>query len=124
MAGLGKTGAVAQDAPISAESGPPCKCLVEDRCAAVHFLKVLAQDSRVRIVCSLMARERSVTELAALVALHQSTVSQHLARLRHEGLVNSRRDGNVILYSIADQRVRSVLLAVSEVKTDAALSRA
>ncbi len=107
MAESGKTAATAQAS---------CKCLVGERGAAIHFLKVLAQDTRVKIVCNLMARERSVGELAALVSLHQSTVSQHLARLRQEGVVSSRREGNAILYSIADQRVRSVLLAVLEIK--------
>ena len=118
MAGLGKTDATA---PTVRGRRPKCKCLVEDRGAAIHFLKVLAQDSRVRIVCSLMTRERSVGELAALAELHQSTVSQHLARLRYEGVVNSRRNGNAVLYRIADERVRSVLLAVWEVKADASL---
>ena len=124
MAGLGKTDAIAPTAPVVRGNGPKCKCLIEDRGAAIHFLKVLAQDSRVRIVCSLLMRERSVSELAALAEIHQSTVSQHLARLRYEGLVNSRRDGNAVLYSIADERVRSVLLAVWEVKADPSLLRA
>jgi len=113
MAELGKGDTVGEVARGGAWS---CRRLVEERGAAIHFLKVLAQDSRVKIVCHLMARERSVGELAALASLHQSTVSQHLARLRSEGLVSSRRDGNAILYSIADERVRSVLFAVWDVK--------
>ncbi len=63
-----------------------------------------------------MAGERSVGELAALASLHHSTVSQHLTRLRQEGLVSSRRDGNANLYSIADRRVKPILLAIWEVK--------
>ena len=113
MAELENTDAIAE---VIQGSRRACKRLVEERGAAIHFLKVLAQDSRVKIVCHLMVRERSVGELAALASLHQSTVSQHLARLRTEGLVSSRRDGNAILYSIADERVRSVLLAVWDVK--------
>jgi ArsR family transcriptional regulator, virulence genes transcriptional regulator len=74
------------------------------------------QAARVRIVCGLMAGERSVGELAALASLHQSTVSQHLARLRREGLVNSRRDGAATRYGIADDRVKDILKAVWEVK--------
>jgi ArsR family transcriptional regulator, virulence genes transcriptional regulator len=116
MAGLGKADAIGRTVQAGKAGAPRCRCLVEERGAAIHFLKVLAQDTRVKIVCSLMAHERSVGELATLASLHQSTVSQHLARLRQEGVVNSRRDGNAILYSIADQRVRSILLAVWEVK--------
>ena len=116
MGRLGKADAIAQTAKVVDGGGRSCRCFVEERGAAIHFLKVLAQDTRVKIVCSLMARERSVGELATLASLHQSTVSQHLARLRQEGVVSSRRDGNAILYSIADQRVRSILLAVWEVK--------
>jgi ArsR family transcriptional regulator, virulence genes transcriptional regulator len=100
----------------TAPGQPSCKCLVAERSAAIHFLRVLAQDTRVKLVCTLMTGERSVGELAALASLHQSTVSQHLARLRREGVVSSRREGNAILYSIADQRVRGILLTVFEVK--------
>ena len=114
MAEMGKPRAIAE---VGQAGGRSCKCLVEERAAAIRFLKVLAQHSRVKIVCHLMAREMSVGELAGLASLHQSTISQHLARLRAEGLVISRRDGNAILYRIADERVRSVLRAAWEVQS-------
>ncbi len=120
MAGSGKVGAIVQSAQAVKAVERGCRCLVEERGAAVHFLKVLAQDTRMIIVCRLLTCERSVGELATLASLHQSTVSQHLARLRQEGVVNSRRNGNAILYSIADQRVRSILLAVWEAKAASA----
>ena len=118
MAGSQKTAAAAPVAVGEAAGFERrnCKCLVGERGAAVHVLKVLAQDARVKIVCRLMAGERSVGELAALASLHQSTVSQHLARLRQEGLVSSRRDGAAIRYRIADRRVKHVLRAVWELK--------
>jgi DNA-binding transcriptional ArsR family regulator len=116
MAGSGKTDATALFAVGQAGEFERwnCKCLVGERGAAIHVLKVLAQDTRVKIVCRLMAGERSVSELAAVTSLHQSRVSQNLARLRQEGLVSSRRDGNAILYTIADHRVNSILRAVWE----------
>src|SRR5271157_946786 len=121
MSGSAKTDPTAQSAAgHAAESGRRnCKCLVGERHAAIHFLKVLAQATRIEIVCRLMAGERSVGELAALASLHQSTVSQHLARLRQEGLVRSRRDGNAVLYRIADRRVKPVLRAVWTLKVAA-----
>ncbi len=117
MADSGTTDAIGQ---VARGGGRTCKCLVEERGAAIQFLKVLAQDTRMKIVCHLMAHDRCVGELAALASLHQSTVSQHLARLRSEGVVDLRRHGNAIVYRIADQRVQSVLHAVLAVKTDAA----
>ncbi len=114
MAHSVKTDATAQLA-VESERGN-CRCLVGERRAAIHFVEILAQATRLKIVCCLMAGERSVGELAALASLQQSNVSQHLARLRQAGLVSARRDGVVTLYGIADQRVRLILQAVWQVK--------
>ena len=76
---------------------------------ASEFLKALAHESRLMILCDLLHGERSVGELEALLSRRQSTVSQQLARLRLEGLVSARRDGKTILYSIADEKVRAVI---------------
>ncbi len=89
-----------------------CKCLTEKRRAAIYILRALAQTSRMKIVYRLMSHERSVGELVALTSLHQATVSQHLARLRQEGLVSARRDGREIFYTIADLRVKPILQAI------------
>src|SRR3974390_1281498 len=76
---------------------------------ASEFLKALAHESRLMILCDLLRGERSVGELEELLGLRQSTVSQQLARLRLEGLVAARRDGKTIYYSIASDKVRSVI---------------
>jgi len=76
---------------------------------ASDFLKALAHESRLMILCNLLQGEKSVGELEAHLALRQSTVSQQLARLRLEGLVSARREGKTIHYSIADDKVRSVI---------------
>src|SRR5208283_742426 len=76
---------------------------------ASEFLKALAHESRLMILCNLLDGEKSVGELEAFLSLRQSTVSQQLARLRLEGLVSSRRDGKTIHYSIADDKVRAVI---------------
>ena len=80
--------------------------------AAAHaseLLKALANPHRLMIVCQLIERERSVGELAGLLELRDSTVSQHLALLRRDGLVEARRDGQTIWYSIASQPARELL---------------
>jgi DNA-binding transcriptional ArsR family regulator len=76
---------------------------------ASELLKALANPHRLMIVCQLIERERSVGELACLLDLRDSTVSQHLALLRRDGLVDTRRDGQTIWYSIASQSARELL---------------
>ena len=76
---------------------------------ASEFLKALAHESRLLILCNLLGGEKSVGELEAFLDLRQSTVSQQLARLRLEGLVAARRDGKTIYYNIASDKVRSVI---------------
>ncbi len=79
---------------------------------ASDFLKALAHENRLMILCLLAERERSVTELEELLALSQATVSQQLARLRHEGLVETRRDGRTIYYSLPDDSTRRFIQAI------------
>ena len=71
---------------------------------ASDFLKALAHESRLVILCLLAERERSVTELE--LSLRQTTVSQQLARLRLDHLVVARRDGKTVYYSLADDGVK------------------
>jgi DNA-binding transcriptional ArsR family regulator len=79
---------------------------------ASTLLKALANRRRLVIVCQLLEKERSVGELAALVKTRDSTVSQHLALLRKDGLVTARRDAQTIWYSIASDAARQVVDAL------------
>jgi DNA-binding transcriptional ArsR family regulator len=79
---------------------------------ATEFLKALAHESRLMILCDLLEGEKTVSELEAFLSLRQSTVSQQLARLRLEGLVWARRDGKTIYYSIKNDKVRAVIRAL------------
>jgi DNA-binding transcriptional ArsR family regulator len=81
---------------------------------ASEFLKALAQESRLLILCALAGGEKSVGELEAFLSQRQSTVSQQLARLRLEGLVASRRDGATIYYRLASDKARLLLAALRE----------
>jgi DNA-binding transcriptional ArsR family regulator len=76
---------------------------------ASGLLKALANRHRLIIVCQLIEKERSVGELAALLKIRDSTVSQHLALLRKDGLVMARRDGQTIWYSIGRPEAREVV---------------
>jgi len=86
-----------------------------DRAAdAASFLKALSHEGRLMILCHLSAGEKSVNALEDLLSARQAAVSQHLARLRTEGLVTARRDGKVIYYSIKDPKVRAMIALVYE----------
>ena len=76
---------------------------------ASALLKALANRHRLLIICQLTEKERSVGELAALLQIRDSTVSQHLALLRKDGLVTARRDGQTIWYSIGSPQARELV---------------
>ena len=82
----------------------PVDDMVEQAQAAASFLKALAHEGRLLILCYLSSGEKSVTELEQLLGSRQAAVSQQLARLRLEGLVTCRRDGKTIYYSLGDAR--------------------
>jgi DNA-binding transcriptional ArsR family regulator len=77
--------------------------------AAEELLKAMANRHRLMILCQLIDGERSVGELASLLDLRDSTVSQHLALLRKDGLVATRRDGQTIFYSIDSEPARRII---------------
>jgi len=76
---------------------------------ASELLKALANRHRLLIICQLIDGEHSVGELAEFLSLRDSTVSQHLALLRKDGLVSARRDAQTIFYSIASEPARDIL---------------
>jgi DNA-binding transcriptional ArsR family regulator len=76
---------------------------------ASNLLKALSNRHRLLIVCQLIEKERSVGQLAALLNVRDSTVSQHLALLRKDGLVTARRDGQTIWYSIGSEAARELV---------------
>ena len=83
---------------------------LESRAAeAEAFLRSLASRHRLMILCSLLEGEMPVGELVRHLGLSQSNLSQHLAKLREEGLVATRRDGTAIFYRIGSDRVRPIL---------------
>ena len=83
--------------------------MMENARNATDFLKALAHEGRLMILCHLANGERTVTELERLLAQRQAAVSQQLARLRLAGLVESRREGKAIYYRLADGRARRMI---------------
>ncbi|MFG6490371.1 metalloregulator ArsR/SmtB family transcription factor [Roseateles sp. BYS78W] len=76
---------------------------------AVSALKVLANEDRLLLLCQLSQGEMSVGDLEEALGIRQPTLSQQLAVLRAEGVVDTRRDGKRIFYSVADARLLQVL---------------
>ena len=88
--------------------------LLEQARKASDLLKALSHESRLLILCLLVEGEKSVSELEDIMKMPQAAVSQQLARLRFDRLVNTRRDGRVIYYSIMSAEVSSVISTLYE----------
>lgn len=83
--------------------------------AAARLMKLLSNEQRLILLCRLVEGECSVGDLAAYVGLAQSAASQHLAKLRAEAVVATRREGQTIYYRLADPaaiRVIDTLCAI------------
>jgi DNA-binding transcriptional ArsR family regulator len=76
---------------------------------ASRFLKALANPHRLRILIQLSGGEKSVSELERLLDLRQPSLSQHLARLRADNIVEPRRDGKAVYYDLSSRAATEVL---------------
>ncbi len=76
---------------------------------AARLLKLMANEPRLMILCKLGQGEQSVSALSALIRLGQSATSQHLSRMRAEGLVDTRREAQTIYYRISNPAASEVM---------------
>ena len=90
-------------------SGLDLDMLLANAQEASDFLKALSHEVRLLILCFLVEGEKSVSEIEKMLKLRQPAVSQQLARLRADGLVETRRNGKNIYYSLARTEVRDVI---------------
>jgi ArsR family transcriptional regulator, virulence genes transcriptional regulator len=83
---------------------------------AAALLKLLGNESRLLILCRLVARrEMSVGELVAAVGLSQSALSQHLGKMREDGLLATRREAQTVYYRIADRNAARLLALLKNI---------
>jgi DNA-binding transcriptional ArsR family regulator len=83
---------------------------------AASLLKLLANENRLLILCRLALRgEMAVHDLADAVGLSQSALSQHLAKMREEGLVATRREAQTVIYRIADDNAKRLLMLLKDI---------
>lgn len=111
-------GTAAKTKPVmmtNAADAAALKMLAKQAADAAGLLKLLGNEKRLLILCFLAARgEMTVGELVEVAKLSQSALSQHLARLRADGMVTFRRMSQTLHYSIADRRALRVLQVLKE----------
>ena len=82
---------------------------------ASSVLKAMSNQHRLRVLCHLVSGEKSVGELELIVGLSQSALSQHLARLRREHLVKTRRQAQTIFYTLDGDEAPRLIEALYEI---------
>lgn len=82
---------------------------------ATRLLKALANDRRLMVLCLLSEGERSVGELNEQLAISQSALSQHLALLRDDGLVTTRREAQTIYYTLAEGPAQRIIATLHDI---------
>lgn len=83
--------------------------MAENATVAAQLLKAMANPQRLMLLCLLNQGELSVGQLNETLALPQSSLSQHLAKLRDAGLVSTRRDAQTIYYALASVEVKAII---------------
>ncbi|MGV6852735.1 MAG: ArsR/SmtB family transcription factor [bacterium] len=81
---------------------------------AAKLLRALANENRLMILCALVGKEMSVSDLNTRVNLSQSALSQHLAVLRKDHIVKTRRQSQTILYSLAQEQTTRIIEVLQE----------
>ncbi len=90
--------------------------LAESASEAAQMLRLLANEKRLLILCTLAMRgEASVSALAQEVGLGMSALSQHLAKLRVDGLIEARKDAQQVFYRIGDPNAAKLLKVLKDI---------
>lgn len=90
--------------------------VISPKCEEVgKWLKSMGHPIRIKILCALLAGDKNVNQLTALCHTSQSAMSQYLARMKAESLVDSRREGHNIVYFVASDRTIRLLQAIKEI---------
>lgn len=90
------------------------KTLQSNANSVAEILKALAHETRLRVICAIGDGERSVLDMAEALGVGQSCLSQHLAKMRNLGILDIRRDANMIYYRIKDKRVLALVAALKD----------
>lgn len=91
------------------------KSLVQSAHKATRLLKLMASEQRLLILCKLGDDEASVSDISKHLSLSQSATSQHLSKMRAEGLVETRREAQTIYYRIGNEAAKRVISLLCEI---------
>ena len=108
---------------VAAPQSRAARNLLPQSAAVARTMRSLAHPVRVKILCRLSERERSVNDLTAFCGTSQSAMSQFLKRMKTAGLVAARRERHFIFYRIADPKLRLLMRAMSEIYCEAEAPR-
>jgi len=111
-----------QETVVAAESFGQLTELHDMATSACELLKAMANEWRLMILCQLAEGEKTVSELQLLLGLSQSALSQHLAILRREKIVRSKKHAQSVTYSLAGDEATKVMETLHEVFCSAAKS--
>lgn len=96
-------------------SADPMTRMQEHACEASSLLKAMGNEQRLLILCQLVGRELSVSDLLASIKVSQSALSQHLAVLREAGMVETRRSAQTIFYSLPPGPVHRLMQTLHDI---------
>ena len=82
--------------------------------AMAELFRVFGDSTRIKILCGLFEDERNVTEICEIVGMSQSAISHQLRLLKQADLVKSRREGKTMVYSLADDHVKTIIYMAKE----------
>ena len=100
---------------MSAAMSPDLGALKEKAAEAARLLRLLSNENRLLLLCHLVAEgEMTVGGLATAVGLSQPALSQHLAMLREDGLVATRKEAQAVFYRLADPKAARVLAVLHD----------
>jgi ArsR family transcriptional regulator, virulence genes transcriptional regulator len=87
----------------------------ESALKASNMMKLFGHQHRLMILCELKVSEKSVGDLSNILGISQSLVSQHLARMRHEDVVTSRRDAQVVYYALKEGPASTLISTIYDI---------
>ena len=122
LAKPGRISMTKQDTVVAPENFAQLTELHDMAAHACELLKAMANEWRLMILCQLSEGEKSVSELQGLLGLSQSALSQHLAILRRERIVRSKKCAQSVTYSLAGDEATRVMETLHEVFCSAAKS--
>ena len=99
----------AEEVRVPQKEGMNLDLMQQNASRASDMMKLLSHPHRLMILCELNQGECSVGDLGERIGINQSPLSQHLARMRHEGVVQARREAQTVYYSLAGEEIGAII---------------